>query len=286
MPCNCQNLPIDGRWHRASLGADRTPCEISLQERGGQLVGFARVYLPERKEPVIVWNRVDLNALEEELQARAEDKVDSESGAEIGGRRRRRKRRARRKARRRRIFGKLKKAARKVGKNKIVRKIAKGVKKVVNNPLFKAAISVTPMGAAFTAATTAAKIAKKAIKGGKKAKNLIKRTHQAFKRGNPAAGRAMRLFRHGARQLRGSRLAAQMSGDGSEAELNDQFVAGCIGGDVVPGAPDLTDVEAEFVVGFAGEPMFREARLMLPRVLPHGPRAAHALTEGPRRLGR
>lgn len=96
----------------------------------------------------------------------------------------------------------------------------------------------------------------------------------------------MRLFRHGARQLRGSRLAAQMSGDGSEAELNDQFVAGCIGGDVVPGAPDLTDVEAEFVVGFAGEPMFREARLMLPRVLPHGPRAAHALTEGPRRLGR
>lgn len=267
MPCGCDDIPVDGRWRKASFGGDRTPCEIALEQRGDNLVGFARVYLPGRTAPVFVWHRVDLAALEDELEDAAEERAEAraEPGiAEISGRkarrrrrrRRRKRRRARRKARRKRMFGKLKKVAKKIGKNKVVRGIAKGVKKVVNNPLVKAAMSATPVGAAFVATQTAAKVAKKAIKGGKKARSVIKKTHSAFKRGNPKAARAMRLFRRGAKGLRGSRVAAAMAGDGTwdEWHANEVFVGACIGaGEVVYGAADATDDELEALVTFSGD---------------------------------
>lgn len=247
-------LPENETWTPTTIlgGASHRdiPCHVAVGVRGENIVAWARVHFAGMQHPITLTaqanladiekalgRELNLEELNDEVEARA-DAVALGMDAEILGRRSRR--RAKRQRRRARIKAKLKHVAKKIGKSKVIRGIAKVAKKVINNPLVKGMLAVVPGGQAVLATQAAAKLAARAIKGGKKAKRAVKAIHSSYKRGNPKAKRMMGLVRQGLKaRLRAGGKFGRISGDDLERLTEGQafaLIAGeCLSGQIYAG---------------------------------------------------
>lgn len=128
---------------------------------------------------------------------------------------------------RKRIKAKLKKAVKKVARSKIVQAVKKVAKKVWNNPLVKAVISATPMGAAIVATTAAARVAAKAIRGSVKAARTIKSIAARARGGDKGAIKAARLIKAGVK-LTGIAPKLRFRSAGDEPNYLAEVMGACL----------------------------------------------------------
>ena len=172
-------------WNEISLGADAGPhrARFATQDDGTYLHVYVKFGRPGQR-PYMLTASMNLRQLEEAIQQEI-DQRELPPGAVSGGRLGRK------------IRARLKKVAKKIGSNKLVKGIARVAKKVLDNPLVKGVLAATPGGAAFLAVRAAAKVAAKAVRGGKKAKNFIAEVAHKVKRGDPGALKMARLLKQG-----------------------------------------------------------------------------------------
>lgn len=276
------------------------PCHVAVGIRGDKICAWARVHFAGMAKPVILSAEANLRDIEKLIGGEALQKLELEELAdaragiageiEIAGRS---SRKARRKRRRTRWKEGIKRVAKKIGKSKVLRGIAKVAKKVVNNPLVKGVLAVVPGGQAVLAAQAGAKLAARAIKGGKRARQAITTMRGAYQRGNPKAGRMLGYVRQGLQaQLRRGGRFGRLSGDALEQLEDGQAFAliageclagyGCVGlGADVMGADPNDDAaarnEADALATFSdGGVMWEPMRAALSRSMT----ARDALLEG------
>jgi len=184
---NTDDVLQEGTWRDVQLGADAPGVRARgvLQTQGPFLHGYLKFRLPGESKVHMVHMSLDMRdieaALEEGIEARAPGTTSAAAGGRIA----------------RKIKSGLKTAVRKVAKSKIVKGVVNIAKKAFNNPLVKGLLSATPMGAAMYATASAARVAAKAIKGGRKAKQTLAKIAKGAKAGNPDSIKAARLVKAG-----------------------------------------------------------------------------------------
>lgn len=215
----------EGTWQNVMMGADAPGVEArgTIQSSGPYLHAWLKFRLPGNPRVYMVHANIDLKEIEDALQAEVYSRPNVQSavsGGRIG----------------RKIRAGIKKAARKIAKSKLVKGLVKVAKKVINNPLVKGLISATPFGAAAMAVRSAARIAAKAIKGGKKAKQLLRRVASGAAAGDPDAIRQARLLKAGLEQLRLLKQLIPHATAGGEPQYLAQVVSGA---DAYPGGCEI-----------------------------------------------
>lgn len=177
----------EGTWRDVVLGADAPGVRARgvLQTQGPFMHGFLKFRLPGDTKVHMVHMSIDLrdveSAIEDELEKRAPGTTSAAAGGKIA----------------RRIKSGLRTAVKRVAKSKIVKGVINVAKRAFNNPLVKGLLSATPMGAAMYATASAARVAAKAIKGGKRAKQTLAKIAKGAKAGNPDSIKAARLVKAG-----------------------------------------------------------------------------------------
>lgn len=176
----------EGAWSnvpRHVFGAD-APRGIqargTLQTNGPFLHGWLKFRAPGSTKVHMIEMRVDLRELEQAVQERLQSQPGVTSAVSGG-----------------KIARKIKGAIKKIAKSKIIKGIVHVAKKVWNNPLVKGIVSATGYGAVIQAAAGAARVAAKAIKGGIKAKKVLKSIAARARGGDANAIKAARLVKAG-----------------------------------------------------------------------------------------
>lgn len=185
-------------WQDIHLGAD-VPSHaariVTKEGPGGtHLHGYLKFQLAGGQTYLLTMN-VDLRPIEAEVNAELAARGIPNGGAASGGRIARK------------IKGRLKKAVKKIASNKLVKGLVSVAKKVVNNPLVKGMIAAVPGGAAVLAVQAAAKVAAKAIRGGKKAKAFVANVARRVRSGDKSALPVARLLKQG---IKASGIAAHL----------------------------------------------------------------------------
>lgn len=269
----------EGAWQSVALGADAPTgmkARGTIVPNGPFLHAYLKFRLPGHPKVYMVHASVDLRELEQALQAELAQRPQAQA-AVVGGRIARK------------IKKGLKKAVKTIARSKLVKGVIAVAKKAWNNPLIKAAISATPWGAAITATAAAARVAAKAIKGGLKAKKVLKSIATRAKHGDADAIKAARLVKKGM-ELTGIRpqlsLAAQhQAAAAGEAEYLAAVVGACChcapanvavpplvgcGADYqVDLGADADDHEIEAIEEFATAGAFEGLRWLASRLAPH-----------------
>jgi hypothetical protein len=115
---------------------------------------------------------------------------------------------------------KIKRAAKKIGKNKVLRAVVQNTRKALDNPMVQQALASHPYGQSFLAARAAARVAAKALKGSKRAKNAIRNAARYAKAGVPKAQNMMDMFAQAMDQLNAAQQGyAQFQGDSHDRVL-------------------------------------------------------------------
>lgn len=207
----------EGTWQNVVMGADAPGVQArgTLQSSGPFLHAWIKFRLPNDPTVRLIHASIDVSVIEDALELEANSRPGMQmamAGGRLG----------------RRLKEKFKAVARKIAKNKLVQGLKKVVKKVINNPLVKGLISATPFGAAAMATAAAARIAAKAIKGGKKAVHKLKQVAAGAAQGDPDAIRQARLLKQGLAQLRLLRqLAPAVTAGMDEPQYLSQLLSGC-----------------------------------------------------------
>ncbi|HKY36466.1 MAG TPA: hypothetical protein VJN18_11035 [Polyangiaceae bacterium] len=260
----------EGTWQNVMMGADAPGVEArgTLQTSGPFLHAWLKFRLPGNTKVYMIHAAIDLreieDALSDEIMSRGPAVQRAVAGGRIG----------------RKIKEKLKSAAKKIAKSKLVQGLKKVAKKVINNPLVKGLISATPFGAAAMATATAARMAAKAIKGGKKVAQKLRRVAAGAAAGDPDAIRQARLLKQGLAQLRVlQQLVPRVVSGMDEPTYLAKIVSGCvdnpaIGCGIPPligcGAEGLSDdQEIEAFEEFATAGAFEGVRWLARRLGPH-----------------
>lgn len=171
-------------WEEVSLGADVGPhaARVATVDGGHLLHGYLKFQRPGERA-YMLQATIDLRPLEKQIEEEAVSRLPP--GAVSGGRFFKR------------LRARIKKVAKKIGKSKLVRGIARVAKKVIDNPIVKGILASNPYGAAFLAVRAAGRVAARAIKGGKKAKQFIADVAHRVKRGDHGALKVARLLKQG-----------------------------------------------------------------------------------------
>lgn len=297
-PCGCQHhvggdepesvqTMQEGVWQNVAMGADAPGIQargtlVQADKHGRHsptgpfLHAFLKFRLPGDPKVYMVQARVNLREIEQTVRAALAEKspglAAQETTAAAGGKIARK------------IKKGLKKAVKTVAKSKLVKGVIAVAKKAWNNPLVKAAISATGIGAALQVGAAAARVAAKAIKGGVKAKQVLSKIAARAKAGHPDAIKAARLVKAGMKITgiappqtpaltaaaagadEGRYLAALLGAcvDCAPSRTAMPYVVGC-GSD----SEDLTHTELDAIDTFATSGAFEGLRWAASRLAPH-----------------
>jgi hypothetical protein len=269
-------------------GHGHPKCRVVWQQQGQYVHGWGKLRLPGG-QVVIVHASTDLAAMEREMTAEIRAKLVREAqgqqgSAVSGGWWKKFKKKLKK------IKHKLKAIAKKTGVFKVLKTIHNVVEKALDNPIIKGVLASNPYGAAFLAARqaihTGIKLVKKAVKGSKKARDLIAKVVHAAKKGHKPSVNAVEMIRKGLQAMKGL-TPQQMSAIFSKAmtaaagshEVWDSIAAGCGCYDdnasagyyeIMGGAEDQeTDHEIEALDTFASSGAFEGLRWFVDRMGPH-----------------
>lgn len=276
-----------GAMHHGHHGHHHPRCRVVWQQQGQYVHGWGKLRLPSG-QVVIVHASTDLAAMEREMTAEIRAKLIREAqqqpGSAISGSWWKRFKKKLKK-----IKHKLKAIAKKTGVFKVLKTIHSVVEKALDNPIIKGVLASNPYGAAFLAARqaihTGIKLVKKAVKGSKKARELISKVVHAAKKGHKPSVNAIEMIRKGLQAMKGL-TPQQMSAIFSKAmtaaaggpDVWDSIAAGCgcyndhasAGYYEIMGADDHeTDHEIEALDTFASSGAFEGLRSVIDRMSLH-----------------
>ena len=258
------NTPqFPSKWSRVDLGADTPPGVAAryVEQAGPVYLDAWLKFQPPGERAYLIHVRVDLRQVERAVATEFAKQLQLNGGAEVGRLGSRLKKR----------FKQIKGVAKKIASSKAFKAVKKIAKKALNNPLVKAALAATPVGAAALATRAAAKVAASALKGNFKAKNLFKAAAKGVLAGDDDAIALAQMLEAGTHQVGAYRLlAVQPSND--EVRRLHQVCTKAANAYLQPWAlqtanyyfvgadGDDTDLEADAIEAFATAGAFEPAR--------------------------
>lgn len=199
-------MELEGQWAPIAISGHDVPCQAAWEQRGDKLYAWTKFRPPGRPE-MTLHAETDLASIERRIApvmqaALAKRMGIPNHGAAAGWGFMKKLRR------------KIKRAAKKIGKNKVLRAVVQNTRKVLDNPMVQQALASHPYGQSFLAARAAARVAAKALKGSKRAKNAIRNAARYAKAGVPKAQNMMDMFAQAMNQLTAAQQGyAQFQGD-------------------------------------------------------------------------